>query len=491
MGSLPAAAAVDDASDTAYIANLNGDNVSMIDTTNCNSTVHSGCSAFPTVNVTSPDAVAVDGSTDTAYVASYYDSVSMLNTTNCNATVQSGCSTPPTVTVDGVDAMAVDNAFDTVYMASYDGPVSMINTTTCNSTVHSGCSAPTTVNVGGEPAAVAVDDALDTVYVADPDGTVSMINTTTCNSTVHSGCSAVATFNVGGEPDAVAVDDSTNSAYVADSTSDTVSMINMTTCNSTVQSGCAAFPTVDVGNDPQAVAVDAATGTVYVTNGDNDTPSTADNTVSIINTETCNAMIQSGCYAGPSDNSPYVNVGNDPVAVAIDPATDTAYVANQNDNTVSVVAGVQIPTISVAPSESLGPNDSVETYDATVSGGGLAPTPTGTAEICGESPPSPGFSCGDTSAHGFESCTADLNAGASGCPLVESEAGSPYEIATAYTPPEGDTNYDPTPNAIVSTPTTITVNSGTANSIGQTPPTGTDGVTVQGQGGTAEAIPVQ
>ena len=77
--------------------------------------------------------------------------------------------------------------------------------------------------------------------------------------------------------------------------------------------------TISVGARPEGVAVDPATGTIYVANQNSDT-------VSVINgaTNTVTATIA---------------VGSTPFAVAVDPTTDTAYVANIGSDTVSVING--------------------------------------------------------------------------------------------------------------------------------------------------------
>jgi YVTN family beta-propeller protein len=66
--------------------------------------------------------------------------------------------------------------------------------------------------------------------------------------------------------------------------------------------------------------VDPATNTVYVTN------SFPDNTVSVINGRT-------------NQVTATIGVGGYPWQVAVNPLTNTAFVANSDDNTVSVING--------------------------------------------------------------------------------------------------------------------------------------------------------
>jgi DNA-binding beta-propeller fold protein YncE len=90
------------------------------------------------------------------------------------------------------------------------------------------------------------------------------------------------------------------------------------------------------GNGPSELAVNPATDTVYVSNGNNNNgPSDGGDTVSVIDTRHCNALDVSRC-PGPW---PTITVGNQPSNIAVDEATDTVYVENWADGTVSVFNG--------------------------------------------------------------------------------------------------------------------------------------------------------
>jgi len=105
-------------------------------------------------------------------------------------------------------------------------------------------------------------------------------------------------------------------------------MIDTTTCNAHVTSGCKATPpTATVGNCPAAVAINHTTQTVYVAN-------LCDGTVSVLNEATCNAHVTSGC-----SNAATVAVGNGPMAIDVNEKTDTVYVGNNGDGTVAVIDG--------------------------------------------------------------------------------------------------------------------------------------------------------
>jgi DNA-binding beta-propeller fold protein YncE len=113
----------------------------------------------------------------------------------------------------------------------------------------------------------------------------------------------------------------------------TVSVVDGATCNGMVTSGCAQIPpTVAVGLGPYGVAIDQATEAVVVTNAEYE-PTSLDYTVSIIDGARCNARHRAGCGGPPKT----VEVGGAPAGVAVDDHTDTAYVVNLGDWTLSVL----------------------------------------------------------------------------------------------------------------------------------------------------------
>ena len=96
-----------------------------------------------------------------------------------------------------------------------------------------------------------------------------------------------------------------------------------------------AAPAVPVGGNPFGVGVAQATNTIYVANS-------FDNTVSVIDGAACNAIRTSGC----SQAAPTVTIGNFGIGLAVDQATNTIYVANAGDNTVSVINGATATLVS-------------------------------------------------------------------------------------------------------------------------------------------------
>jgi DNA-binding beta-propeller fold protein YncE len=128
----------------------------------------------------------------------------------------------------------------------------------------------------------------------------------------------------------LAVDPTTDTVYVANHAQGdyqgTVSVINGATCNGSYTSGCGQTPpTVAAGYGVIGVALDAATDTIYVTN-------LQDTSVSVINGVTCNAGDHSGCGQRP----PKIAVGRAPWNVAVDQGDGTAYVVDL-DGTVSLI----------------------------------------------------------------------------------------------------------------------------------------------------------
>ena len=338
IGNFGIGLAVDQASNTIYVANAGDNTVSVISGATCNARVTAGCGQTPpTVKVGAfPVLLAVDQATHTIYVANAEDNtVSVIDGTTCNGTNSSGCGqTPPTVAVGSVpEGVAVSQATKTIYVGNGgDDTVSVINGATCNATVTSGCAqSPPTIAVAGEPTALAVDEATDTVYAAAADdNAISIINGATCNGSVTSGCGQTPpTAPVGTNPISIALNPVTHMVYAVNEADGTVSALDGTKCNATDSSGCArTSPAMAIGFDGGAVAVDVATNTVYAS-------SQGANTVSVLNGAKCNATHTSGC----TRIAPTTTVGVDPRGIAANPATKTIYVGNRNDRTVSVIDG--------------------------------------------------------------------------------------------------------------------------------------------------------
>jgi DNA-binding beta-propeller fold protein YncE len=348
-------AAQDQKTETLYVTNSGSATVSVINMARCNSRNMSGCARkWPVVAVGMvPLGIAVDEATDTIYVANASDgTVSVINGATCNAGDTPGCAQKPTTVRVGAfgDAVAVDPVTNMVFVTNQNaqpGTVSVIDGNSCNGSHPSGCAHQpfTTIKVGGGPSGIAVNPVTNTIYVANtgedsnnipvPDGnTLSLIDGATCKVADKPECVPVGTVRVGGAPANVAIDPGTNSVYVANTGDNThaptgtVSVVNGTNCDATNVSGCAsqAPPQVPVGMDPVSTAFDKATDTVYVTNHN-------DQTVSVINAARCNATRMSGCKARP----PAVTVGREPSWAVVNLALHTVYVVLQAAHYVAVL----------------------------------------------------------------------------------------------------------------------------------------------------------
>jgi YVTN family beta-propeller protein len=349
--------AVDVPLHTVYVVNQKDDDLSVIDADVCNGRHLSACASLqpPTIHTgEDPESVALDPYTQTLYTANQVtNDVSVIDASQCNAAVTAGCrQAPPAVALPSPGALAADPAAGTVYVATGTDTISMINSRTCNSGDHHGCTpTPPTVTVGAFPQGIAVDQRTHTVYVSNagsgPADGVSVFDDRTCNAATSSGCGNGHTLQVpGGHADAIAVDPVTDTVYVTTipgSGPSTVSVFNGATCNATHSAGCAQSPqSVTVGFSAAALAVNTVTDTIYVANFADSTDPFGGNTVSVIDGATCNAADTTGCATAPAT----ITLGppdTTPAGVAIDPATDTIYVADLQDGegpgTVSVING--------------------------------------------------------------------------------------------------------------------------------------------------------
>ena len=352
VGNLPQFAAENYSTHTLYVVNSNDNTVSVLNLATCNSRNLSGCARpSPTIDVGQfPLGVAVDEATDTVYVANAVDgTVSVIDGSRCNASDSSGCGqTPTTVAVGAFDnALIVDPVTNTVFVTnsgeSTPGTVSVIDGNSCNGTDQSGCAAQpeAAVSVGDGPSGIGVNPVTNTIYVTNtgfggpvPDGhTVSVVDGARCRAGDLSGCTSIGTVPVGLGPINLTIDPTTNTVYLGDTYADTaghgfITVLNGATCDAADQSGCGsdAHPIVTVGADPIGYAVDPNNHSVYVTNA-------SDDTVSVIDDTNCNAKRSAGCKNPP----PTIAVPGSPSWPVVDPATHTIYVVDQADNNVAVL----------------------------------------------------------------------------------------------------------------------------------------------------------
>ncbi len=346
VGSGPSTVAVDQATDTVYVTNVNDNTVSVINGATCNARVTSGCGQTPaTVPVGgAPIGIFADDANHTVYVANFNDStVSMIDSKTCNGGDLAGCpkQSPPKIAVAGNPGdFDVNQRTHTAYVTLVDG-VTAFDTDTCNSTRLAGCAHTGRVTIVNRctfsacgPFSGKVDANNNTVYVADgQDNTISVINGSKCDAADLADCAAQtpATVTVGPVEFFevaiwVAVDARLHSVYVVNQKDDDLSVIDANACNGHHLAHCARLQpaTIHTGEDPESVVLDERTQTLYTANQDS-------NNVSVIAAAHCNAAITSGCRHTP----PPVAVTS-PRAIAADTSVATVYVTSGSD-TVSMI----------------------------------------------------------------------------------------------------------------------------------------------------------
>jgi DNA-binding beta-propeller fold protein YncE len=402
LGASPAFASVDDSLHTLFTVNQNDNTLSAISTRTCNGTDTSGCAVIPpTAQAGSnhnpgytgePNAMTLLLHTATAYLVNVggEDRVSVITVGSCNAENSAGCRTPAPSATQGDLLVSVDAATNTIYAGDLFAPeIDVINGATCNVTDQIGCAPVAEIPMQQVQAYLGVGDATaGTLYAGDQAGSLAVIDTANCNAQdtggcahavkarIHIGqypgvpvvdaatntlyipygrasnriavvnvadCSAVVTSGCAQKPGVVTVRDNTffiavsaktDTLYAADQGGDTVAVINGATCDGADHSGCGHIAaTVTVGQNPFAVAIDDATNSVYVSN--NDDGGFAPGTLSVIDSATCNGTDIAGC----SGDVPHVDIGRAPAVVVVDTVTDTVYVADSGSDGVAVVDG--------------------------------------------------------------------------------------------------------------------------------------------------------
>ena len=124
----------------------------------------------------------------------------------------------------------------------------------------------------------------------------------------------------------VVLDAPLHTVYAVNQKDDTISAIDTNLCNGSHLSSSAALqpPTIHTGEDPESIALNPATQTLYTANQ-------VSNDVSVIDASRCNATVTSGCRVAPS-----AVALSGPGALAVDPAVGTLYAATGTD-TLSMI----------------------------------------------------------------------------------------------------------------------------------------------------------
>jgi DNA-binding beta-propeller fold protein YncE len=358
VGRLPGGIAVDEQTDTVYVASIGGDSVSVFKGATCNATDTSGCGQTPaSVPVRSqPLGVYADPTNHTVYVTNIgaaatggnavnHTTVSMIDSATCTATDLSACpkTPPPTVTVSG-DAVwgTVDQGTASVYVTTFgkgrQNGFSVFNAATCNATVQTGCGS---IGRLGDPAGTndgEVDQANDTLYTANYDNTISAYDLARCDAADLAGCATDEPGTVTPWPDPVfqendlyaAVDPPLHSVYVSFEKDAALVVVNTNVCNGTHLTACARLrpASIHTGAEPEGVTLDPTTQTLYTANE-------VDNDISVINAAACSAEDTNGCrHPAPSVAIPSVATAFaalNGTALATDDAVHTAYVASGTD----------------------------------------------------------------------------------------------------------------------------------------------------------------
>ncbi|HEY6536812.1 MAG TPA: YncE family protein [Candidatus Nitrosocosmicus sp.] len=281
VGDNPVDLSYDPVHQKMYVANLNSNYASVIDTTTNK--------VIKNITVSSPFGIAYDTDNREMYVTDFKsNSISIIN--------------PFTDTVVGspipVGALPTGIAYDPVHQRMYvanlnDNSVSVIDTTT-NMVIN-------TLTGFNGPISVKFNPINQYMYVTNyHSNTVSVID---------SSYQDIATITVGNSPRYIAYVPNNQEMYVTNQNSSNVSIINST--NSLVD-------TINVGNGPNGIAYNSNNQKVYVDNEN-------DNTISLID-PTTNTVV----------GSPIPD-GNQPGSIAYNPINHDMYVSNYGSSDVSAI----------------------------------------------------------------------------------------------------------------------------------------------------------
>lgn len=353
VGFGPSWPVVDPLTATLYVTNSltenyeDGNTVAVVDIANCNAHDISACAQPPAALVTVGSqafalaSIALDPSIHTLYVGDANDGpLSMINTATCNSQQTSGCNEVPMSGGTGAFP-AIDLSNHSVYVVGQVTPdIDVFNGATCNAEIQTDCS---TVPVGQLPSKIlpwtapAIDPNTHTVYlptVLDPGlfgdhlGYAAVIDGSICNGIDHSGCGQTPPLvQAGSFPNSAFIDSTTKTVYVVNSFSATLSVIDAATCNGQNLAGCAKrVPALATGLASIQCAVNPDTHTIY-------SPIYDTNTVWVLDASECNAQHTEGCTKFARTTP----VGGTPVGLKENPDTHSLYVANNGENTVSII----------------------------------------------------------------------------------------------------------------------------------------------------------
>jgi DNA-binding beta-propeller fold protein YncE len=158
VGAFTGGIALDSRTNTVYVTSQVTSDVWVIDGRSCNARVKSGCARAPMRVAAGPGArgIALNERTDTVYVANTAaGTVSVINGATCNALVHRGCGQAAPQAAVGISPrrVVVDEVTNTVYVTNAgSNSVTMLNGRTCNRSERRGCE-PSVLAPGPGPGA--------------------------------------------------------------------------------------------------------------------------------------------------------------------------------------------------------------------------------------------------------------------------------------------------------------------------------------------------
>ena len=246
IGNFPTDLAIDETTNTIYVANNADDTVSIVDGTHCQGSDTSGCGqSWPTFSASSPQALAFNPSNQTLYVANDAgDSVWIIDTSHCNNHDTTDCSAKAVVPVDespvAIGVLFDNNSVFVVHRSEMS--VSIFDGSTCNATNVAGCptSPPRAVSFAVFPDTlsnpfefsyitgrqIVIDQEIHTVFISTlGDTDLVVLDGDSCLPGHLNDCKPkISNPRTGGTPDFAAVDPSTQTVYVANLEEQTISI---------------------------------------------------------------------------------------------------------------------------------------------------------------------------------------------------------------------------------------------------------------------------
>jgi YVTN family beta-propeller protein len=212
-----------------------------------------------------------------------------------------------------------------IYVSNFDRSISVIDGNT-NRIV---ANIPITKDV--TPYRMAIDTRKNTLYVAMLEARVLLIdaNTYSITDTIITGNASSSVLRD------IVFDNDTQALYVLDSAQDALLIFNSSSDMTSA---------IKVGKEPFAIMRNTNTGNIYAA-----ASAVPYNVGSIVVLEPTLNGAKNGDIENLDEYSTGIKVGEEPVAIGINPATNTVYVSNYKASTVSVINGSNDEIISVIP----------------------------------------------------------------------------------------------------------------------------------------------